>query len=58
MNLSKIKFGRIPHFDKRSRKFPISALITEGAVPRSYTWRCLLNLDQGSTPACVGFSWT
>lgn len=58
MRLSKIKFGRRVHFDKRSRKFPIIALIPAGTIPRSYTWRCLLNLDQGQTPACVGFSWT
>jgi hypothetical protein len=58
MQLSKIKFGRRIHFDSRSRKFPIMALIPTESKPRSYTWRCLLNLDQGDAPACVGFSVT
>jgi hypothetical protein len=57
MKLSKIKFGRLVEFDKRSRNFPMRSLL-RGLVPRSYTWRCSINLDQGSAPACVGFSIT
>jgi len=48
-------FDRIPRFDERSRNFPIRALITATA-PRSYTWRCSVNLDQGSEGACTGFA--
>lgn len=51
-------FGRHPEFDARSRQFPIRALIAKGTVPRSYTWSCPIVLDQGSTPACTGFSVT
>jgi hypothetical protein len=58
MNLSRIKFGRVPHFDRRSRKFPIASLLAGIEKPRSYTWRCLINLDQGNTSACTGFSVT
>ena len=50
------QFGRIVHFDPRSKQFPIRALIPRGTVPRSYTWTCPIVLDQGSTPACTGFS--
>lgn len=53
-----IKFGRLQEFDEQSRNYPIRAIIGIGAKPRSYTWRCLANLDQGNTPACVGFSIT
>ena len=50
------KFGRIIRFDEESRKFSVRALLPETVKPRSYTWRCDLNLDQGALPACVGFS--
>lgn len=49
-------FGRYPEFDERSRQYPIRALIARGSVPRSYTWSCGVVLDQGSYPACVGYS--
>lgn len=49
-------FGRRPSFDERSRNFSVLALIPQGVQPRSYTWSCGVNLDQGSTPACTGFS--
>jgi len=51
-----IKFGRLKEFDLRSRGYSIRALIPKGLKPRSYTWRCSINLDQGNLPACVGFS--
>jgi hypothetical protein len=50
------KFGRRIEFDERSRLFPIRKLIPKAAKPRSYTWSCGVTLDQGSTPACTGFS--
>jgi len=49
-------FGRRIEFDERSRNFPIRALIPGASTPRSYTWKCGIVLDQGSTPACTGFS--
>ena len=48
-------FDRIPKFDERSRDYPIRILITP-TVPRSYTWRCPIVLDQGSEGACTGFA--
>lgn len=50
-------FDRIPQFDRRSRKFPIMALVS-ATQRRSYTWSCAAYLDQGSEGACVGFGWT
>lgn len=50
------KFGRIPEFDAKSRAFNIRAVTP--LAPRSYTWGCLDNLDQGQTSQCVGYSWT
>jgi hypothetical protein len=49
------RLGRRQEFDERSRAFPVRALIS-ATTPRSYTWRCTKWLDQGSEPACVGFS--
>lgn len=49
-------FGRLIQFDERSRNFPIRALIDSMATPRSYTWSCGVNLDQGYLPACTGFA--
>jgi len=49
-------FGRYFEEDIRNLNYPIRALIAKGTVPRSYTWSCGLTLDQGSTPACTGFS--
>ena len=48
------KFGRLIHFDRRSRKYPIRALIDPIAKPRSYTWFCGIVLDQGNEPSCTG----
>lgn len=47
---------RLPEFDPRSRLFSIREITPP--VPRSYTWACSTNLDQGSEGACVGFAWT
>lgn len=55
------RLDRIPHFDPKSRQYPIRALFGAPAheIPlRSYTWRCSVNLDQGQEGACVGFSLT
>lgn len=49
-------FDRLPSFDPRSRKFSVRPLLEE-PKPRSYTWGCATNLDQGPDGACVGFSW-
>lgn len=50
-------FDRIPSFDERSRNFNVRALFAAGEGPRSYTWSCPANLDQGPDGACVGFAW-
>jgi len=50
------KLDRIVSFDERSRNYPITALRTYGSKPRSYTWRCNINLDQGPDGACTGFA--
>lgn len=50
-----MKFGRIPHFDERSRNFPVRSLIP-ATRRRSYTWRCGIALDQGDTPECTAFA--
>ena len=47
---------RLPEFDERSRSYNVRALL-ETAQPRSYTWGCAVNLDQGREGACVGFGW-
>lgn len=47
--------GRRIEFDEESRNYPIRATIT-AVTPRSYTWRCLTYLNQGSEGACVGYS--
>lgn len=51
------RLGRIVQFDERSRKFPVRELVADKPL-RSYTWKCAMHLDQGSQPACVGYSWT
>lgn len=56
IDLPKIKFGRMPQFDSRSRNFPASALFGAAVKPRSYTWRCDVRLDQGDIGACTGFA--
>ena len=48
------RFDRLIEFDEKSREFPIRTIL-EAKKPRSYTWRCTTNLDQGPDGACVGF---
>jgi hypothetical protein len=48
-------FDRIVKFDQESRSYPIRSLVAD-KKPRSYTWRCLVNLDQGREGACTGFA--
>ena len=54
---SNITFGRRKQFDRRSRQYPIRALLGAPRPLRSYTWRCINWLDQGREGACVGFAW-
>ena len=46
---------RIARFDERSREWGIRKL--QPGEPRSYTWDCDTNLNQGNEGACVGFGW-
>ncbi|MGH1361258.1 MAG: hypothetical protein ACRBC3_21050 [Burkholderiaceae bacterium] len=50
---------RIDEKDPRSRSYSIADLAEPSShtVPRSYTWRCNLWLDQGFEGSCVGFAW-
>lgn len=50
------RLGRIPHFDARSRNYPVRALIPPTYAPRSYTWSCGIVLNQGNIGSCVGNS--
>lgn len=49
-------FDRREHFDERSRDYPIRTMIRSLAKPRSYTWRCNVQLDQKSEGACAAFA--
>jgi hypothetical protein len=56
--VGKIKFARRIEFDELSRDFPVRRLLRgEPRKPRSYTWRCLSHLNQGSEGSCVGHAW-
>lgn len=57
MNQPEYALGRLVEFDERSRSFPIRTTIPVTYAPRSYTWRCEVQLNQGNVGACVGFSW-
>lgn len=48
------KLDRLVDFDSASKVYPIRSLV-ETKKPRSYSWRCNINLDQGNEGACVGF---
>lgn len=51
-------FDRIKVVDLRSLSYPVRSTFTvTERVPRSFTWRAPLVLDQGSEGACVGFGW-
>lgn len=54
------KFDRIAQNDFRSlMQYNVDdRLEAEQRQPRSYTWACDKNLDQGSEGACVAFAWT
>ena len=52
-----IRLDRIVHFDEKSKQYPIRQVVST-KKQRSYTWRCLQNLDQGFEGACVGFGVT
>lgn len=57
-NKTTFSLGRNVQFDERSRNFPIRSLMTAPQYkPRSYTWNCVENLNQGRDGACTGFSW-
>ena len=50
--------GRNIEFDEKSREYPVRALFgSDPKPPRSYTWRCDLHLNQGTTSSCVGHAW-
>lgn len=51
------RLDRVPHFDEKSKEYPIRQVVST-KKRRSYTWRCLQNLDQGREGACVGFGVT
>lgn len=51
------RLGRLIDFDERSRAFNARTLLGDTTQPRSYTWACKANLDQGREGACVGFAW-
>lgn len=50
-------FARLKQFDERSRAYGVTVGL-ETKQPRSYTWRCYEQLDQGADGACVGFGVT
>lgn len=49
---------RIPQQDVRSLRLFNLDDVLDTRAPRSYTWACPQNLDQGSEGACVAFGWT
>jgi hypothetical protein len=49
---------RRPQQDERSLRLFNIADVMETRAPRSYTWACSTNLDQGREGACVAFGWT
>lgn len=51
-----LKLGRLPHFDERSKNFPIRA-IAPTREPVTREWETGPTLNQGILSACVGFSW-
>lgn len=54
------KLDRIPHFDERSRDYPIKPLLAARRPKVDVTWKmpAMMPLDQGQEGACVGFGWS
>lgn len=52
-----LKLGRLPHFDERSKNFPIRSIAPQ-QEPVTREWETGSTLNQGTLSACVGFSWT
>src|SRR3954451_15238844 len=52
------RLSRVPQFDERSRGYAIRDHHDFAAEPRTRTWADKLRLNQGQSPACVGFSRT
>lgn len=58
---SAAKLDRIPHFDPRSKLFPVRALMPRTVERVKRLWPVLdvsFPLDQGAEGACVGFGWS
>lgn len=53
------RLGRIPQTDIRNLNFDVrkTNIVVQHDTPRSYTWRCLIWLDQGNLGSCVGNAW-
>lgn len=50
---------RIPHFDERSKQYPIRTLLLPTVTRTKKIWAVPPDvLDQGSEGACVGFGWS
>lgn len=52
--MSEIKFGRVHKPDERDKKYRIKRCKIDRAVRY---WPNRVHLNQGSTPACVGYAW-
>ncbi len=55
------KLDRIPHFDERSRHFPVRAVMPRTVERVKRIWPVTdvsFPLDQGAEGACVGFGWS
>lgn len=50
------RLDRLPHFDDRSRDFPIRALIAPDLAPATKVWDLSWLLDQGQEGACTNFA--
>lgn len=48
---------RVPHFDEKSRNFPIRTSLTTNVI-QTKVWECNIYNDQGQEGACVGFGWS
>jgi len=47
-----------PVYDKKSKKFPVSAILPKEQELKYTVWETGPIIDQGSEGACVGFGWT